>query len=197
MKKKFLLLLIFVFTLVLGFYFYKNFQNKKSASNKLVYNYQTERWEQVKDEADKIAPDRTQILEKDNNADGIRNQTILKGYFSDYDENTQKLTIKYFLPFTQGLFENVELKLLPNQIIYCVPEIYTDPNNGRQVEMTKLNIPVKTGATLWIPTEKIIGFDEFLRQSNDKTFLFLQLTQDYDSRAVNYIQKLIMVGLCE
>lgn len=187
---------MFVLTLVLGFYFYQNTQ-KNNVSNKLVYNSQTNRWEQVEDKIDAIEPDRAQILEKDNNADGIRNQTILKGYFTDYDENNQILSIKYFLPFTQGLFENVELKLLPNQIIYCVPEIYTDPNNGRQVEMVKLNIPVKTGATLWIPTEKIISFDEFLRQSNDETFIFLQLTQNYDPQTVNYVQKLITVGLCE
>lgn len=197
MKKKFLLLVVFILILALGFYFYRSTQNKNDISNKFVYNNQTDRWEQVKDEIDKIAPDRTQILEKDNNADGLHNPTVLKGYFTDYDESTQLLTIKYFLPFTQGLFENVELKLLPNQVIYCVPEIYTDPNNGRQVEMTKLNIPVKTGTTLWIPTEKIISFDDFLLQSNDKTFIFLQLTQNYDSQIVNYIQKLIMVGLCE
>lgn len=183
--------------MALSFYFYNNDKNKDHATDKLIYNSQTGKWEQIKKIEDPVEPDRAQILEKNNNVDGIHNPTVLKGYFTDYDEDTQLLSIKSLIPFTQGLFEKTELKLLPNQIIYCVPEIYTDPNNGKQVEMTKLNIPVKTGATLWIPTEKIISFDEFLHQSNDRTFLFLQLTQDYDPLAANYVQKFIMVGICE
>lgn len=183
--------------LVSVFYFYNNFKNKNNVTNKFVYNSQTDKWEQIKDEKDPIGPDRAQILEKNNNADGLHNPTVLKGYFTNYDESTQLLSIKSLLSFTQGLFENVELKLLPNQIIYCVPEIYTDPNNGSQSEIARLNIPVKTGATLWIPTEKIIGFDKFTQQSNERTFLFIQLTQDYNPQTINYIQKLIMVGICE
>lgn len=192
------MLLLFILILASGFYFYKNnTKNRSSVTNKFVYNNQTNQWEQIKDEKDPIGPDRAQILEKNNNADGLHNPTIFKGYFTKYDENTQLLSIKSLLSFTQGLFENVELKLLPNQIIYCVPEIYTDPNNGKQIEIAKLNIPVKNGGTLWIPTEKVISFDEFVRQSNDRTFLFLQLTQDYNPQIINYVQKLIMVGICE
>lgn len=190
------MLVLFILISASGFYFY-NTKNKNSITNKFVYNNQTNQWEQIKDEKDRIGPDRAQILEKNNNADGLHNPTVLKGYFTEYDESTQLLSIKSFLAFTQGLFETAELKLLPNQVIYCVPEIYTDPNNGKQIEIAKLNIPVKTGGALWIPTEKIISFDEFVRQSNDRTFLFLQLTQDYNPQITNYVQKLIVVGICE
>lgn len=198
MKKKLLVLSLLILILASGFYFYKNnTKNKNSITSKFIYNNQTNQWEQIKDEKDPIGPDRTQILEKNNNADGLHNPTVLKGYFTEYDESTQLLSIKSLLSFTQGLFENVKLKLLPNQVIYCVPEIYTDPNNGKQIEIAKLNIPVKNGGTLWIPTEKVISFDEFVHQSNDRTFLFLQLTQDYNPQTINYIQKLIIVGICE
>lgn len=123
MKKKFLLLVMFVLILALGFYFYQNIQNKNIVSNKFVYNGQTDRWEQVEDEIDKVAPDRAQILEKDNNVDRIRNQTILKGYFTNYDENTQLLSLKSLLPFTQGLFESVELKIFPSTPLTNLAEV--------------------------------------------------------------------------
>mgnify|MGYP000980201543 FL=1 len=197
MKKKFLVLVLFILISASSFYFYNNAKNRNNIANKFIYNNQTNQWEQIKDEKDRLGPDRAQILEKNNNVDGLHNPTVLKGYFTKYDEVTQLLSVKSLLSFTQGLFENAELKLLPNQVIYCVPEIYTDPNNGKQIEIAKSNIPIKTGGKLWIPTEKIISFNEFIRQSNDRTFLFLQLTQDYNPQITNYVQKLIVVGICE
>lgn len=117
------MLLLFVLILASGFYFYKN-HTQNNITDKFVYNNQTDQWEQVKDDKDPIGPDRAEILEKNNNADGLYNPTVLKGYFARYEENTQLPGMRSLLPFTQDLFENVELKLLPNQIIYQPPDSF-------------------------------------------------------------------------
>lgn len=188
-----------VFIVLLGTIFYLFYQRNQQflKSNKLVYNQITKQWEQFAKE-DPLGEDREEILKKLDNTDGIHNQSVLKGYFEDYNEDTQTLSIKSVVPISQtNLYETVKLKLLPNQTIYCAPSIYTDPHTGKNYAVEKLVVPVKDGATLWIPTEKVLNFDHFLTQSNDRTFIYLQLNENYNQQTDNYIKKLIVIGLCE
>ncbi len=197
MKKVIFSLLVVVLLTGIFYYFYHKNQQALE-TNKIVYNPITEKWEKLV-KADPLGEDRAEIAKNLNNSDGIHNPTVLKGYFENYDEASQTLTLKSVIPFTQdGLFETIELKLLPTQTIYCAPSIYTDPNTGQNYPIDKLVIPVKDGDTLWIPTEKVISFDdEFLKKSNERTFLYLQLTENYNQQSTNYIKKLIVIGLCE
>lgn len=195
MKK--IILALFAIFLLGSIFFYFHQRNKQTLeSNKVVYNPLTEKWESFIRE-DPIQ-DRKEITKNLDNANGIYNQSVLRGYFKKYDELSQKLTLHSVISFTQNqLFEAIELKLLPNQIIYCAPSTYVDPNTGKRYSINKLLMPVKDGETLWLPTEKVFNFDEFLTKSNDKTFIYLQLTENYDQQTNNYIKKLIVIGLCE
>lgn len=195
MKK--IILALFAISLLGSIFFYFQQRNKQTLeSNKVVYNPITEKWESFIRE-DPIQ-DRKEITKNADNTNGIYNQSVLRGYFQNYDELSQTLTLHSAMSFTLNqLFENIELKLLPNQTIYCAPEIYVDPNTGKSYSISKLLMPVKDGETLWLPTERVFNFDEFLTKSNDKTFIYLQLTENYNQQTDNYIKKLIVIGLCE
>lgn len=198
MKKLFIILPSILLILVVSFYLYrKNANNNKS--DRFIYDSYEQKWEQSNNEQkDPMDSDRQTIINSDDNKDGLHNKTVIRAYFSGYDDKEQKLKLRVMIPFTSGsLFEAAEAKLSPSQIIYCAPTIYTDPNNGKQFETKRLVIPVKNDSTLWIPTEKNISFDEFVNKSDENTFLYLQLTKDYDQQSLNYIKKIIVTGLCD
>ncbi|MDX9936182.1 MAG: hypothetical protein RBS45_03545, partial [Anaerolineales bacterium] len=56
-----------------------------------IYNEFTGQWEQVK--LDSKGIDRSQIA-KTNNSDGLHNYAVLKGYFDQYDEESQTLKLR-------------------------------------------------------------------------------------------------------
>lgn len=185
--------LLFSSFLLLGFFLYQR-TNQELGEEKIVYNPSTRKWEKtyLKDEIK-----REEVLE--NIDDGaFYNQSVLRGYFDGYDGENNILKIKSTVRFTQNsLFEIAELKLNPVQAIYCAPEKYTDPNNGKVFEVKNLTIPVQDGKILYLPTERIIDFEDFMSQAQDSTYLIIQLTQNFNKEAVNYVQKMIVIGLCE
>lgn len=199
MKKFFWVLLLFlVFAVII---FFKWQINQRGATDKLVYNPDLQQWEKYNKE-DSESEERQAILqainEPDNNMDGLHNPAVFKGYFDSYDQDTQLLTVKAVLPFTQGgLFKKKQAKLLPGQSIHCAPAIYIDPNTNQAWEVKNFELPVKDGETLSFHVEKIISFTDFLQDSTDQTFLHVQLTDDYDENKINYIQKILVIGLCE
>jgi len=200
MRKFLYILLVFSCIIVLTlFWYFPNYKKNKDAnsSNKFIFNSQLSKWEKAHDIKDPIKTDRKTILETNNNKDGLHNKTVFRGYFDSYDEQKQQIAIKALVEFSQGLFEIIEFKLSPNQIIYCAPEVYIDPNNGEAHSLKELVFPVKTGSMLWIPTERVISFNNFQSKVKETTLLYIQLTKDYDSKDLNYIQKIIVIGLCE
>lgn len=114
----------------IAIYYYRSYQSKQS--NKLegdFYNQFTGEWEKA--EIDSKGIDPSNVIKTDN-ADGLNNYSVLKGYYNQYDETSQILNIRAAVAFTQSsLFEPADLKLAPNQTVYCVPEFYTDPNTGK------------------------------------------------------------------
>ena len=193
-KKLWLIVLVVFVILALSYYlFYQKKQSRVLEGD--IYNEFTGYWEQVK--LDSKGIDRSQIA-KTENSDGLHNYAILKGYFDQYDEESQTLKLRAAIAFTQNnLFEATQLKLSPEQTIYCLPENYIDPNTGQSYPMRKLMIPVKDGASLYLPGEKTITFAEFINKSNKLTLLLIQLTENFDKNKTNYVKKIIVTGLCD
>ena len=192
-----LLWFLLLIPIVFGLLFLKQRIDQQSASSRLIYNPDTRRWERYLYE-DPIVGDRKAILANNNNEEGLYNSAVLKGYFDSYDEKNQTLIIKAVIPFTQNtLFEPKQVKLLAGQAIYCAPAVYVDPNTGVAYETASLVLPVKDGEILSFHIEQLIGFSDFLEQSTDQTFLHLQLTEKYDQSKTNYVQKILVIGLCE
>lgn len=188
--------LLLVAPIVFAVYYYTFYQNRQSAQLEgEFYNQFTGEWEQTKISSD--VPDQSAIIKNDN-IDGLYNYSIIKGYFNQYDETSQTLKMRVAVAFTQNsLFEPSDLRLSPNQSVYCVPEQYTDPNTGKSYSLKNLRIPVKNGETIFVPGEKSIKFDDFVKNSNQLTFLLVQLTEDFESTEINYVQKIIVTGLCD
>lgn len=194
MKKLWLILLIcFVFLAIFYYLFYQKKQSRVLEGD--IYNEFTGQWEKV--QIDSKGIDRSQIA-KTNNSDGLHNYAVLKGYFDQYDEESQTLKLRAAIAFTQNnLFEATQLKLSPEQTIYCLPENYIDPNTGQSYALRKLMIPVKDGTSLYLPGEKKISFTDFTNKSNQLTLLLIQLTEEFDKNKTNYVKKMIVTGLCD
>lgn len=195
MKKVALLTFLIFSVFAFGFFYFYQKNNQKTDQEKIVYNPNTKSWEKayIKDEIK-----REEVLKNRANDDGFYNQSVLRGYFDSYDGDSNTLKIKSTVRFTQNsLFELAELKLNPAQTIYCAPEKYTDPNNGKVFEVKNLTIPVQDGKVLYLPTERAILFEDFMSQAKDSTYLIIQLTQNFNQESTNYIQKMIAIGLCE
>ena len=203
MKQKLWWLLLIIPVILALFFFIKNRVEKtelERTASKVVFNSITQKWEkQIEDEVDQ--KDRESILsnlkQENNDMDGLYNPAVFKGYFDHYDPDEQFLTIKAVVPFTNGLFEFKKAKLLANQTIYCTPATYIDPNTGQAYETKNIELPVLAGETLSFHVEKIIDFSEFISQSTAETFLHIQLTTNYDENKTNYVQKILVIGLCE
>lgn len=173
--------------------FYQNYQTNQIEGE--AYNSFTGKWERTSTASQ--LPNPSQITKADN-VDGLHNYAVIKGYFDQYDEFSQILHIRAAINLTQNnLFEPAKLKLAPTQTIYCVPEIYTDPNTGKSYSLRNLKIPVRDGETLFVPGEKIISFNDFVEQSGQLTLLLIQLTTDFDASQTNYVKKVIVTGLCD
>jgi hypothetical protein len=194
-KKIWLILLLIALVFIVAYYyrFYQITQSNKLEADS--YNQFTGQWEPALTNSD--IPDRSSVIKTDNK-DGLNNYSIIKGYFNQYDEASRTLEMRAAIAFTQNsLFEPADLKLSPNQSVYCVPEQYTDPNTGKSYSLKNLRIPVKDGATIFVPGEKMINFTDFVEQSGQLTFLLVQLTEDFDQSKTNYVQKIIVTGLCD
>ncbi len=187
------LLLVSLAFFAIYYYLYQNKQSNKIEGD--FYNQFTGQWEKTALDSKGINPSK---VIKSNNTDGLNNHSLMKGYFNFYDETSQTLNIRAAIAFTQSsLFEPVDLKLSPSQSVYCVPETYTDLNTGKSYSLKNLRIPVKDGATLFVPGEKIISFTDFVEKSNQLNFLLVQLTEDFDQARTNYVKKIIVTDLCD
>ena len=197
MKKK-LVIAVMVFAIgVGGFIYFRQRLNQQNTTSKLIYNSSTQKWEKYSYE-DPVESDRNTILDVMAGKDDINQPFVLKGYFDSYDQDQQLLTVKAVIPFTQdNLFEIKQVKLLSGQSIYCTPSIYIDPNTGQAYQTKNIIIPVAEGETLQFHTEQLISFANFTEQSTDRTFMHLQLTEDYDENKTNYVKKILVIGLCD
>lgn len=196
--KKWLPWLALVVCLVAGLflYFHNQYQSQETG-NTFIYNSVTQRWNKANRE-DPLGEDREAITANLAGKDDINNPSILRGYFDSYDEKDQILTVKVVLSFTQNaLFQEKQVKLFSGQSIYCTPAIYVDPNTGIAYNTKDIVIPVAEGETLQFHNEQLISFTDFIEQSTDRTYLYLQLTANYNDNATNYVQKILVVGLCE
>lgn len=194
--KRIWLILLLISLFFFSLYYYRFYQTRQS--NELegdTYNQFTGKWEKVKIDSKGIEPSK---ITNNNNSDGLYNYAVVKGYFDQYDDNSQILKMRVAVAFTQNsLFELADLKLSPNQTIYCVPEVYTDPNTGKSYSLQNLRVPVKDGATIFVPGEKMISFTDFVEQSNQLTFILVQLAENFDKNKTNYVQKIIVTNLCD
>lgn len=196
--KKWLFFIVMVFAIGVGvFIYFRHRINQQNTNDKLIYNTETQKWEKYNYE-DPIESDREAILDVMAGKDDINNPSVLKGYFDSYDQDQQLLTIKAIIPFTQdNLFEIKQVKLLSGQSIYCAPSIYIDPNTGQAFETKDIVIPVADGETLQFHTEQLIAFTDFIEQSTERTFMHIQLTANYDENIINYVKKILVIGLCD
>lgn len=180
---------------MIAFFSYRKFFQDRNGKGFVIFNNNTGKWEAT-NKTNKLV--REEILRDRDDSDGFNNKSIIRGYYDNYDEKTGLLRIKAVLPFTQNnLFEIIEAKIDINQTIYCVPETYTDPNNGKVFETRKLIVPIPDGQNIFFPTEKTISFDYFQSNSSELTYLLVQLTKNFSKDEVNYIQKVIVIGLCD
>jgi hypothetical protein len=196
--RKWLIIAVVVFAVgVGGFIYFRQRLNQQNTNNNLIYNTETQKWEKYGYE-DPVESDREAILDVMAGKDDINNPFVLRGYFDSYDQDQQLLTIKAIIPFTQdNLFEIKQVKLLSGQSIYCTPSIYIDPNTGQAFETKDIVIPVAEGETLQFHTEQLIAFIDFIEQSTERTFMHIQLTADYDENIINYVKKILVIGLCD
>lgn len=196
MKKWVIVVLFVVFASGGGFIFYQNFNKNSKNINPptLVYNKESGKWENNQT----IPRINREDLEENSNEDGFSNLSLLRGYFDHYDEKNESIVIKSLLPFTMGQqFEIVELKVPINKIFYCAPTITIVPKTGEGVKTQSLTWPTKDDQTLKIIGEKMISFEKLIQEAKLDTYLFVQLTQNFDKNNTNYIKKLIVIGLCD
>jgi hypothetical protein len=196
MRKLFVIVLVTVIIGSVGLISYKNFsKNSKNVNSPtLVYNGESGKWENIQN----IPRINREELDKSSNKDGFNNMSLLRGYFDHYDEKNGDIVIKSLLPFTMGSqFETVNLKAPVSKIIYCAPKITIVPKTGEEILTQSLTFPVKDGQVLNIIGEKVINFGKFIQEANTDTYLFVQLTQDFDKTKTNYIKKIITIGLCD
>jgi hypothetical protein len=194
-KKAWLMILLAVVLVVIAVYSVLRRQQNQETIEALGYNRTTGQWESTTANTYGVQPDKVTLPTND---DGLSNPTILRGYFERYEAESQILYLKATVPFSQGnLFKSVTVKLSPQQSLTCVPRNYTDPNTGKTYPMSKMLVPVRDQAVLYMPNETNLAFTDFVDNSTDLTFLLLQLTSPYQPEKVNYVQKLIVTGLCE
>ena len=193
--KKWPLLVSALAVVILGsaFWFW-NIKRNRAKSPNLVYNAFSEKWEESHtppllsiDELNRLQP----------SEDGGFNQLIQRGYFDHFDQATNSLSLKAVIPFTAQLrYYLLTAHLDLHQSIYCAPEYVLDEPTGRHLSVKEIIFPVRDGAVLTIPGEKRISLEDFLHQSSQQTYLFVQLLDKPQLDNVNYIQKLIVLGLC-
>lgn len=195
--KKWLVVVLFIIIIVsAGFIFYKNFSKNSENINPptLVFNEESGKWENVQN----IPRINREDLDKNPNEDGFNNLSILRGYYDHYDEKSESIVIKSLLPFTMGRqFEIVTLKVPINKIFYCAPTITIVPKTGEEVKTQRLTFPTKNDQTLKVIGEKMISFEKVIQEAKLDTYLFVQLTQEFDRNNTNYIKKLVVIGLCD
>lgn len=196
MHKKLLLYfsisVVLVGTFLAYFYFFQ--KNKEEKIESLSFNPISGNWEETKN------PQRIELSEADLNPndDGLSNRAIVRGYFDKIDQNNNELTIKMALPFTgDSQYKTAKFKLPPDQKTFCSPSTIEDQVTGKTHETKSLGFIVKNGQTMNISREQLIDFNKFYENANEKTYVFLQLTKDYSEKESNYIQKIVIVGLCD
>ncbi len=195
MKKRFwILLVLFLLLLAIGGYFFIKGRLNNSKDSVLVYNEVSGSFEAI-DAVPRVA---LKEVDPNPNEDGLHNRTLLRGYFDSYDKANNTITIKSVLPFTGDTqYELVSLQLPPTKTTYCAPSTIVDQQTGERLVTQNLGFIVKNGQTLVTTHEQVIPFEQFITEANQTTYLFVQLTADYDETQTNYIQKLVVVGLCD
>lgn len=196
MHKKWLfyfLILIIVFGIsLLAFYLFQ--KNKEKKLKSLTLNPISGNWETVKN------PQRIEVDEVDPspNEDGLNNRTVVRGFLDQVNQEKNEITIKMALPFTgESQYKLATFKLPPDQKTFCSPSTIEDQVTGKTHETKSLGFIVKNGQTMNISRERLIDFNQFYEKANNETYIFLQLTKNYNEKESNYIQKIVVVGLCD
>lgn len=187
-----LVLVVILGASFLAFYFFK--KNKEKDLQSLTLNPVSGNWEQTKN------PQRIKVDEVDPspNEDGLNNRTVVRGFLDQINQENNEITIKMALPFTgESQYKLATFKLPPDQKTFCSPSTIEDQVTGKTHETKNLGFIVKNGQTMNISREQLIDFDQFYEKANSETYVFLQLTKNYSEKESNYIQKIVIVGLCD
>lgn len=187
-------LLVVALVISAGFAYLRYLKTQKQGPESLLYNSTLGEWETVT-ESPRIE---LKEIDPDPNEDGLHNRTLVRGVLDHFNLDTHEVTLKMALPFTgESQYQLATFKLAPEQTIYCSPSIITDQITGKVHQTKDLGFIVKNGQTMFISQEKNILFNEVVERANQTTYVFLQLTNDYQEDTTNYIQKMVVVGLCD
>jgi hypothetical protein len=117
---------------------------------------------------------------------------VLKGYFDsiDLDQN--------ILKFKNQLLKSKTLQLLDFDTtkigdFYCWPTELPSSNGPVDIRTVDMGLSSKD-ARIYNPDEEVHPLEEINDYATDKTFVFMQLEDEYDIKQTNYIKKLILVG---
>lgn len=172
----------------------------QSKPSYLKYQFETGTWLETKEQPTHnltITTDpNLSTINQDNNQ-GLRNPTILRGFFDHYDPATDLLYLKAVVPFSfDQLYELKAVKVGLQQQFYCAPPVAIDEQTGKTIDLKLYRFPVYDGQTLYTYREQLLEKESFFTRASDRTWLFLQTTKPYTDEADNYLYKLVAVGLC-
>ena len=193
MKKRWLwLILLLILLLSLGIVWFFFFRTNSTPTNTVFTPFRG--WE----EATQAPPLSEEEIAQLENTDGLYNHTILRGYFDSYNEETGMLKMRALVPFTYNQqYKIVELRTAPNQAVSCIPNQITDPKTQEVFPIWTISFPVMDGETLKIDLEQTSSFHQLLTKAHQGTYLIIQLLDNYQTDATNYIAKLIAAGICD
>jgi len=127
--------------MLLAFVHFQQQQQKPKTTN-VTYNPVSEQWE----DTEKTPAITLEEIDQLENTDGAHNQTILRGYFESYDEETGILTMRAIIPLTYYTqYRIVEVKTAPYQTVFCLPLQITDPNTQEIFPIWTITFPVIDG----------------------------------------------------
>ena len=117
---------------------------------------------------------------------------VLKGYFDsiDLDQNILKFKNQLLKSKTLQLIDFNTTKISD---FYCWPTELPSSNGPIDIKTVDMGLSSKD-AIIYNPEEEVHNLSEINEYATDKTFVFMQLEDEYDIAQTNYIKKLILVG---
>jgi hypothetical protein len=193
-RRAFIFLAIISLITIASFLYFKYSEAQEKDQETLIFNPTLGKWERVA-EVPRIELDE---IEPNPNEDGLHNRTIVRGFFNNFNLEANEVTLKMAMPFTgESQYKLATFKLAPEQKSYCSPSKITDQVTGKTYQTKDLGFIVKNGQAMNISQEKNISFDDLVKEADEDTYVFLQLTNAYQEDTTNYIQKMVVLGLCD
>lgn len=117
---------------------------------------------------------------------------VLKGYFHDYDPNTNSLQLKNeFLGSSYLQLLEVNISVLSH--FYCWPETVTGGNGSIDTKTMEFYV-YPNGQDLIMPGEKYFTIDLLASYLEQDRYLIIQLRDIFRLNTDNQVQKLILLG---